>query len=287
MLKLSEKACLKAIKKGQLFHAVIEGAFEIKIEDYSFFVCTAIHDGHQLREILAKNCVLSESERLYEENPFTGEMISSMPITLIGLDSRYEYDLNRPPESSVDKKSKQAWAQPLAENEIQINLNKHALFYRVLGAVIKKVEKLHGNCLVYDLHSYNYVDMACETAPPTFNIGTEQLDSIRWSQVIKHWDKSLGMADMPNIETRSVIDELFFGRGYLATFVKQNFKNTLVLPTKVKKVFMNELSGEPYPLVLDELKSALKQIILANALYFAKQGKPKIITIRPTFLIAS
>lgn len=277
MLKLSEKACLKAIKKGQLFHAVIEGAFEIKIEDYGFFVCTAIHNGHQLREVLAKNCVLSERERLYEENPFTGEMISSMPITLIGLDSRYEYDLNRPAETCVykDARGKPIWAEPLAENEIQISLNKHALFYRVLGAVIKKVEKLHGNCLVYDLHSYNYLERASKPSPPTFNIGTEQLDSIRWGQVIKHWNKSLGMADMPNIETRSAIDELFFGRGYLATFVKQNFKNTLVLPTKVKKVFMNELSGEPYPLVLDELKSALKQIILANALYFAKQGKPK------------
>ncbi len=275
MLKLSEKACLKAIKKGLLFNAVVEGAFEIKIEDYGFFVCTAIHDGHQLRADLAKNCVLSESERLYEENPFTGEMISSMPITLIGLDSRYEYDLNRPAETCVYKEAKQVWVEPLAENEIQISLNKHALFYRVLGAVIKKVEKLHGNCLVYDLHSYNYLDMASELSPPTFNIGTEQLDSIRWGLVIKHWNKSLGMADMPNIDTRSAIDELFFGRGYLATFVKQNFKNTLTLPTEVKKVFMNELSGEPYPLVLDELKSALKQIILGNALYFAKQGKPK------------
>ena len=277
MLKLSEKSCLKAIKKGQLFHAVIEGAFEIKIEDYGFFVCTAIHDGHQLRNTLAKKCALSESERLYEEDPFTGEMISSMPITLIGLDSRYEYDLNRPPETCVYKEAwgKEVWLEPLTEKEIKISLNKHALFYRVLGALIKKIEKLHGNCLVYDLHSYNHIRMASELSPPTFNIGTEQLDSIRWGRVIKHWNKSLGMTNMPNIDTRSAIDEVFFGRGYLATFVKQNFKNTLALPTEVKKVFMDELSGEPYPLVLDELKSALKQIILSNALFFAKQGKPK------------
>ncbi len=277
MLKLTEQACLKAIKKGQLFHAIVEDAFEIKIEDYGFFVCTAIHDGHQLREALQTNCVLSESERLYEEDPFTGEMISSMPITLIGLDSRYEYDLNRPPESCVYKEAwgKQVWKVPLPESEIQISIDKHALFYRLLGAVIKKIEKLHGNCMVYDLHSYNHLRMEHETSPPTFNIGTEQLDSIRWARVIKHWNKGLGTANLPNIETRSAIDEVFFGRGYLATFVKQKFKNTLALPTEVKKVFMDELSGEPYPLVLDDLKSALKQIILANALYFAKQGKPK------------
>ncbi|WP_083917353.1 flavohemoglobin expression-modulating QEGLA motif protein [Thiomicrorhabdus arctica] len=274
MLKLSEKACLKAIKKGLLFHAVIEEAFEIKIEDYGFFVCTAIHNGHQLRKDLAKKCVLSDSERLYEESPFTGEMISSMPITLVALDSRYEYDLNQPAETCIYKEAKQVWSVPLAINEIQLSVNKHALFYRVLGALIKKVEKLHGNCLVYDLHAYNHGHMAGEISPPTFNIGTEQLDSIRWDRVITHWNKSLGMTNMPNIDTRSAIDELFFGRGYLATFVKQHFKNTLALPTVIKKVFMNELSGEAYPLVLDELKSALKQIILANALYFAKQGKP-------------
>lgn len=286
MLKLSEKACLKAIKKEKLFHAIVEGAFEIKIEDYGFFVCTAIHDGHQLRSALAKNCALSESERLYEEDPFTGEMISSMPITLIGLDSRYEYDLNRPEESAVYTEAwgKQVWAKPLDESELQISLNKHALFYRILGALIKKIEKLHGNCLVYDLHSYNHLRMDNELSPPTFNVGTEQLDSIRWGLVIKHWSKSLGMADLPNTETRSAIDEVFFGRGYLATFIKQNFKHTLALPTEVKKVFMNELNGESYPLVLDGLKSALKEIILANALYFAKQSQLKVPVLKTQML---
>ncbi|MCF7970181.1 MAG: flavohemoglobin expression-modulating QEGLA motif protein [Methylococcaceae bacterium] len=278
MYKLSEEACLKAIKKGELFHAQIEDAFEIKIEDYGFFVCTAIHDGHQLRDELANHCTLSSDERLYEEDPYTGEMIASMPITLIALDSRYEYDLNRPPETCIYEEAwgKQVWAKPLAKKQRQISMDKHALFYRLLGAIIKKVEALHGNCLIYDLHSYNYVRMTTEPSPPTFNIGTEQLDSERWERVITHWNKTLAMVDLPNIQTRSAINEVFFGRGYLATFVKQKFKNTLVLPTEVKKVFMNEASGEVYPLVLDRLKEALKEVILSNALYFSKQHKPKV-----------
>lgn len=75
--------------------------FFVKIEDYSRVVCTAIHNGHRLRPALRENCALSEAERLREEDPFTADLIANMPITVIGNDSRYEYDLNRPPETCV------------------------------------------------------------------------------------------------------------------------------------------------------------------------------------------
>ncbi len=286
MNKLSEGACLEAIKKGQLFHAVVANAFEIKIEDYGFFVCTAIHDGHILREELIKNCVLSPDERLYEEDPYTGELIASMPITLIALDSRYEYDLNRPAATCVYKDAwgKQVWSEPLSKQLEYASIEKHAIFYRVLDEIITKIESLHGNCLVYDIHSYNHLRMETELTPPTFNIGTEQLDTKRWGSMIKHWHKSLARVELPNIETRSAIDEVFFGRGYLSTFVKQHFKNTLVLPTEVKKVFMDEQTGVPYPLVLNDLKATLKEVILSNALFFSKQHIPKASSIKTKLL---
>ena len=276
MFEWSEKACLKAIDKGKLFHARVENLLEIKIEDYGFFICAAIHDGHQLRDELVDLCALNESERLFEEDPFTGEMIASMPITITALDSRYEYDLNRAPENCVYEEAwgKQVWQTPLSEDVKQRSLEKHALFYRILGALIKKTEKRHGNCLVYDMHSYNYLRMEGQE-PPVFNIGTEQLDSVRWDKVIQHWNHSLNSIELPNISSRSAINEVFWGRGYLATFVKNNFKNTLALPTEVKKVFMDEQSGEPYPLVLDTLKAELKERFLNTALFFAKQHKPK------------
>lgn len=286
MNKITEAACLKAIKNGKLFHAVVNDAFELKIDDYGFFVCTAIHDGHNIRKSLLDQCLLSSAERLYEEDPYTGEMISSMPITLIGLDSRYEYDLNRPPETCVYEQAwgQQVWSTKLSNQEKELSLEKHAIFYRVLDAIVTKIEELHGNCLIYDIHSYNHLRMVTEQSPPTFNIGTEQINTKRWGRVIKHWQKTLAMVDLPNIDTRSAVNEVFFGRGYLASFVKRNFKKTLVLPTEVKKVFMDELTGEPYPLVLNDLKAAFKEVILANALYFSKQHKPKAPSIKTKLL---
>jgi uncharacterized protein (TIGR02421 family) len=284
MLNLSEKSCLKAIRKGDHFHGIVENTFEIKIEDYGFFICTAIHDGHHLREELAGNCLLTDGERLYEEDPYTGEMISAMPITLIALDSRYEYDLNRESDNSVYEEAwgRPVWKSPLSSSEKASSLSKHALFYRVLKALIKKIESLHGNCLVYDVHSYNHLRIEIPT--PTFNIGTEQLNTRVWGKVIKHWNKSLATIQLPNIETRSAIDEVFFGRGYLASFTNKHFKKTLVLPTEIKKVFMDENTGEQYPLVLNDLKSALKEVILANAHFFSKQSKPKTPKLRTQLL---
>ncbi len=65
---------------GEHFHAEVDGGFQVKIEKYSFYVCTAIHDGHNLREDLRDNCLLDESERLYEEDPYTGALIEDTGI---------------------------------------------------------------------------------------------------------------------------------------------------------------------------------------------------------------
>ncbi|MCW8928718.1 MAG: flavohemoglobin expression-modulating QEGLA motif protein [Gammaproteobacteria bacterium] len=275
MHEISEQSCLNFIQNGQCFQAIIENSFEIKIEDYGFFICTAIHDGHQLREELKKKCLLDETERLYEEAPCTGEMICSMPITLIGLNSRYEYDLNRPLESCIYEEpwGKTVWKTPLSSREIKISQKKHALFYRILGALIKKIETIHGNCLIYDIHSYNHHRF--EEEAPTFNIGTKQVQAKKWNKVVKHWGKSLAVIQLPNLETRSSINETYLGQGYLASFVKKYYKKTLILPTEIKKIYMDENSGEIYHLVINDLKIGLKEVILANALFFSKQAKPK------------
>jgi hypothetical protein len=69
MLKLTEKECVEKIEAGEDFHTEVEGSFQVKIEKYTFYVCTAIHDGHNLRENLRVNCLLDESERLdFEES---------------------------------------------------------------------------------------------------------------------------------------------------------------------------------------------------------------------------
>ncbi|GAK77734.1 hypothetical protein JCM19296_3343 [Nonlabens ulvanivorans] len=71
-----------------------------------------MHDGHHFKKELWKDCLHTEYDRWYEEDPCTGDMISGLPITLIAHDSRFEYDLNRDPLEAVYDS---AWGQRVME----------------------------------------------------------------------------------------------------------------------------------------------------------------------------
>jgi len=266
---LSEQECITVIKSAKPFHAsVSDGAFVIKIDADASFICTAIHDGHRLRNEIIGNCALSEDERYFEEDPYTGEFIDNMPITVTGCDSRYEYDLNRGPETAIYEEAwgKLVWKTPLSAEQKAVSLEKHNTFYRVVSALYNRVIKQHGGCLVYDIHSYNYKRKGDDA--PAFNLGTEQLDVERYGEVINHWMGLLGEIKIPNIDIRAALDEVFYGRGYQATIAK-DFENTLVLPTEFKKFFMDEMSGVVDQAVIDDIKPKFEQAILASVEKFS------------------
>ena len=48
-----------------------------------------------LEKNFGSNCMHTEYERWYEEDPETKNMVISHPILIAGCDSRFEYDLNR------------------------------------------------------------------------------------------------------------------------------------------------------------------------------------------------
>ena len=120
MLKLSIKEIIRKIENEELFEAVVEdNSFEIKINRYVPCLCTAIHAGNNFRYELKEKCTHSNFERWYEEDPHTDDFIVALPITLIGRDSRFEYDLNRAPEDCIydDAWGKPVWKKPLTKSE--------------------------------------------------------------------------------------------------------------------------------------------------------------------------
>jgi uncharacterized protein (TIGR02421 family) len=278
MLTLSEKECIALIKKSECFHAEVEsGSFNVKIEEYSPIVCAAVHNGHKLRKELGKSFLLSKAESFYEEDPYTDELISSFPIQISGNDSRFEYDLNRPKTLSTYFKTawdKQVWAKPLSPKQRMKSHEKHQSFYNVLEAIIEVIEKKFDNAIIFDVHSYNYKRINIDT--PVFNIGSGQIDVERWGSVVSQFEKQLNKINLPNLAVRAATDEVFHGRGYLITHINAHFDNTLVIPTEVKKIFMDEVSGDVYPLVLEELKAGFKSAISETAAYFVRRyGKKK------------
>lgn len=277
MLKLSEQALRQKIKAKETFECELEdGSLTLKIEAYAPVICTAIHAGHRMTDKIAEHCLLNEAERLYEEDPFTDQFIQSMPITIVANDSRYQYDLNRPLATCIYKKAwgKQVWKSALPNKERKVSVDRHQCFYRILDTLISVLETMYGSCLVFDVHSYNYQRHTQTT--PTFNLGIEQVDMDRWGNVIHHFRRGLNRIELSNNKVHAGCNEIFYGRGYLISHINGRFQNTLVIPTELKKVYMDERSGEPYPKILNELNVGFKECLTDTAAFFSRRHTKKL-----------
>ena len=157
--RLTIEEIIDSIENQRLFEAVDDKyGFYIKVESYADRIAAAIHDGHQLRPDLKNNCLLTDEERLYEEDPFTALFIKDQPIVIKGLDSRFEYDLNRVFEDAIYETAwgKQVWKIPLNTEQIDLSREKYRRFYRMVDALIEKLSSIHETpIMVYDIHSYN------------------------------------------------------------------------------------------------------------------------------------
>ncbi len=269
MHRYSLPEIIEKISAGASFEAVSEQySFVLKIDKYVPYVCAAVHNGHQFRKSLWENCMHTAYDRWYEEDPATWEMVRSHPIVISGLDSRFEYDLNRFPEEAVFETAwgKQLWRSPLKKEEKEKSLKKHSDFYKVVHALIQKLESLHRKVIVFDMHSYNWKRWDREV--PTWNLGTKNIDNSRFGEVVESWRAKLESIDVPYSDSTSRINDTFFGNGYFLRFITKNFENTLVLATEIAKVYCDELTGVVFPEVVRAVEEQLKELIPLQAKEF-------------------
>jgi uncharacterized protein (TIGR02421 family) len=271
-VRLSIREIIKKIELSESIEAITnDGGFIVKINKYVPYCCTAIHNGNKVRTDLKKKIALNEYERWYEEDPHTADFIASMPISIIALDSRYEYDLNRKPDSCIYEEAwgKKVWKTKLTSADKKKSLQKHSDYYKVLHALISKLENMFGGCVVYDFHSYNYKRWDREV--PLFNVGTEKLNKEKYAPYITHWLNELSAIELPDLKNISSENDVFYGRGYNLEYLNAHFSNTLVLATEIKKVYCDEETGDIYPKVIRQIHQNLKKAILNNALFFSNK----------------
>jgi N-formylglutamate amidohydrolase len=196
-------------------------------------------------------------------------MVASHPIVIAGCDSRFEYDLNRDPENAVFETAwgKQLWEQPLPNEQRETSLKKHANFYKVVHALVGQIESKFGAAIVYDMHSYNWKRWNREV--PTWNLGTTNVDQVRFESTIASWRQILSETVLPNaIKSTAAINDTFQGNGYFLKYITQNFKNTLVLATEIAKVYCDEYHQVIYPEVVSAVEKHLRTNIKDHAAAF-------------------
>ncbi len=273
MIKLPVSEIISRIKNEDCFEAVSEEySFTLKIDAYVPYLCGAVHDGGQFRKELWDNCYHTQYERWFEEDPCTKEMVKSHPMLIAGCDSRFEYDLNRDPENAIfeDAWGKKLWKEPLSREMYNKSMAKHTAFYTVVHALIEKLEEKFGTIVVYDMHSYNWRRWDREV--PVINLGTSNIDNVRFGKMVELWRSSLSELQIPGVQdTTSKINDTFFGNGYFLKYITKTFKNTLVLATEFKKIYCDELQQVIYPEVVAAIEKQLQSKLKEHAEAFYKE----------------
>lgn len=239
------------------------------IEDLSVpFIATAIHDGHSLRNELAELCILSDADRLREEDPFTGYLSSVAPTRIVVHPSRFEVDLNRPREMAVYLRPEDAWGLSVWKSEpsqemIRRSLAVHDNFYRSMEILLTRFIKKFGSVVVYDLHSYNHrrqgpAALEAESAGnPDVNIGTGVLNKARWGRLVDQLKNDLQAYTVCN-RRLDVRENVKFQGGHFSHWCEATFSSDVcILAIEWKKIFMDEWTGKTYP---DGLASMLKAL---------------------------
>lgn len=251
------------------------------------WVATAMHAGHAAGDEMLKCFKLTEDERLYEEDPRTDDFIANLPSRMTGLDSRFEYDVNRPSRSTIGLKKEWAWGlevfhtPPAADVELTCR-RKYLEYYLALEAWTAWARERFGACIIYDIHSYNISRQVARgiADPPVFNVGTgdDTPESVawraRWRPALDAWISALQSVEIPGVATTVEENKVFKGLGEQARFCRQMGDNVLCLPTEVSKVYMDEDRLEYYDDRVAALTRQLGLLIPQHAAKVLAQAKP-------------
>lgn len=235
-------------------------------------IWTAIHQGHEVRASLLPHFQLSEEERLREEDPFTAGWAELGDTYVIGQRSRFEVDLNRPPDKAVYRGPEDAWGlnvwkNPLPEQEYEHSLLIYATFYEHLRVLLDETVRRYGSFIVYDIHSYNHRRSGPDQPPaparenPEVNVGTGNLNRRLWAPVVDSFIQSMRNWDFMG-RSLDVRENVKFTGGYFSEWIHTRYgDSSCVMAIEFKKIFMDEWTGRPYPEMIEHIKDALQSTV--------------------------
>ena len=240
-------------------------SFDVSTPD--LLIATAVHNGHELRPGLAGLVALDDPTRLREEDPHTGSIARRFDNNVVVHRSRFEVDLNRERgeafyQTPDDAWGLEVWQEPLDEEEIAASLNLYDRFYADLGESLDRLVDAKGGFVLYDIHSYNHRRSGPEGDPdpvegsPIVNLGTGSLPA-RWKVVADAFVESARDVSFDGAPL-DVRENLRFEGRQVAGWVHENYGETgCALAIELKKVFMDEWSGEVHSDRLEQLAAAL------------------------------
>jgi N-formylglutamate deformylase len=232
----------------------LEPAFWEWIPGEGALVAAAIHDGHAMRAQAQERLCLSEAERLREEDPFTAAWAALVEPRIRTYNSRFEVDLNRPPEQAVYLKPEDSWGLKVWREApdaacIARSLRDYEDFYAGVEKRLRELESRHGFFVLLDIHSYNHRrDGAAASADPAknpeINIGTASCDRELWGPLLDRFIAEFRGHDFQG-RRLDVRENVKFMGGNFPRWLHRSFpRSGLAIAVEFKKIFMDEWTGE-------------------------------------------
>ena len=240
-------------------------------------VATAIHDGHALRGEVRQAMALGDSERLREEDPYTGQAVEGVATHVIACRSRFEFDLNRSPDDAVYTTPEQSWGLKVWRGTpdpalVARSLALHESFYRMMAGLLDDVAAEHDRFVLLDVHSYNHRRDGPDGAPmpqaqaPDINIGTFSMPREHWAPVLDPIIEAMRAFDFNGRRLDVRENVAFQGKGALTRFVHERYPGKgCAIAIEFKKFFMDEWTGVPDPAELEAMRGFIDTVARAAA----------------------
>lgn len=231
--------------------------------------------------------MLGEVERLREEDPLTDYFLTAGDTIVRANRSRFEFDLNRPPEKAVttdpaDTWGLRVWNDGLPDSERDHSLALHRQFYQLISERVKAMIAENERILVLDLHSYNHrrggrdEDPAHPEKNPDIDLGATTLNKEIYGELLDEFADALRSRTVKGRELDVRTNVRWEDGGNFPEWLHAEFGDAAcVITLEYKKIFMDEWGHTADILALQDLREGFLAAVQAGRAWLAAKSGQK------------
>lgn len=261
----------RALQDGVPLRGRSEGsACRFQVSKLVPYIAVAPHGGHRLRRDVSRIVKLDDKARRREESPGTDRLVSASPIYVAALDSRLEYDVELPEEAPSIPGAGRIYRRAPSPEAAAESVVRHREVMGVIETLVQAILERFGACLVFELTAAG--GPLRKKSDAIFDIATQQLgeDRSRFKAEIDTWRAVLSGIRVLG-KRATVSDDAGYARaGELSSRLRAIAPQVLVLPTSVRKVYMDPDKGSLYPAVVRSLRRDMGRAMAKVATTFAR-----------------
>ena len=222
-----------------------------------------------------------------EEDPLTDFFLAAGDTVVRANRSRFEFDLNRPPESAVttdpeDTWGLRIWNPALPEEEKELSLALHRRFYDWIAQRVEAMIEEHGRILVLDVHSYNHRREGRDAEPddpqvsPDIDLGATTLNKDLYAELLERFGDALRSRRVAGRAPKVGTNIRWEDGGHFPEWLHAEYGDAAcVMTLEYKKMFMDEWGQTADILALQDLREGFLSAVEEAREWLAAHPAPR------------